>query len=132
MNKPNDNNWGDFIRNVRQPRENKQLLKKIMKETTEHEIENFLFLSSGDGMVIRGMHYPDGAFDIDDDLPVIYRTSEPTVLIAAWPRSVIKIFLDAVMEGGKKNLDERWNNALEVLSQEALDKVEKGEINEPF
>lgn len=132
MSKSKDNNWGEFIRKVRQPQENKQLLKKIMKETAEHDIENFLFLSSGEGMVIRGMHYPDTAFNEDDDLPVVFKTSEPTVLIAAWPRSVIKIFLDAVIENGEKNLEERWNHALEVLSQEALAKIEKGEINEPF
>lgn len=132
MGKSKDNDWGGFIRKIRQPHENKELIKNIMHETEEHEIENFLFLSSGEGMVIRGMHYPDTAFDEDADLPVIFQTSEKTVLIAAWPQSVIKIFLDAALKGDKKDLESRWNNALEILSQEALEKIKKGEINEPF
>lgn len=132
MSKEKSNNWGNFIRRIRKSSENNAIINRLMEETQRHDAENFLFISSGAGVVIRGMHYPDSAFG-DEEAPVIFKTSEENVLIAAWPQSLIKIFLDIVMaDGGKENLETEWTKALEVLSTVAELKIKNGEINEYF
>ena len=132
MSTEKDNNWGNFIRRIRKSSERNSLVNKLMEETQRHDAENFLFISSGSGMIIRGMHYPDSAFG-DEEAPVIFKTSEENVLIAAWPRSLIKIFLEIVIkDGGEKNLETEWTKALEVLSTVAELKIKNGEINEYF
>lgn len=132
MSTEKDNNWGNFIRRIRKSSERNSLVNKLMEETQRHDAENFLFISSGSGMIIRGMHYPDSAFG-DEEAPVIFKTSEENVLIAAWPRSLIKTFLEIVIkDGGEKNLETEWTKALEVLSTVAELKIKNGEINEYF
>lgn len=133
MPKDKSNNWGEFIRYIRKPWENKELADRLMEETEKYEIENFLFMSSGDGFIIRGMHYPDTAFSDDDDIPVIYRTSEEKVLIAAYPQSLIKRFLEIVLgQHGKDNLEKEWEKVLQELSTVAELKIRNGEVNEPY
>ena len=133
MPKDKNNNWGEFIRYIRKPWENKELQKRLMEETEKYEIENFLFMSSGDGYVIRGMHYPDSAFSEEDDIPVVYKTSEEKVLIAAYPQSLIKRFLEIVNEEeDKSKLEDNWEKVLQTLSTVAELKIRNGEVHEPY
>jgi hypothetical protein len=134
MSEEKKNNWGKFIRRARQSSETAGLVNRIMDDTLRQEPENFLFLSTGEGGVIRGMHYPDSAF-VENDFPVIFKTSEPGIVIAAWPQSIIKELLykctDSAAEENK-NLEKQWMVILEELSEAAARKMENGEINEPF
>lgn len=132
MGRDKSNNWGEFIRYIRKPWENKELQKRLMEETMKYEMENFLFMASGDGYVIRGMHYPDSAFT-SEEVPVIYKTSEENVLIAAYPQSLIKRLLEITTEESNKNkLEEDWEKVLQTLSTVAELKIKNGEIHEPY
>lgn len=125
-------NWNELIRFMRMPQEDRELHQRVLEEIKKNEMENFLFLASGDGYVIRGMHYPDSAF-LDDDIPLIYRTSEENVLIAAYPQSLIKQFLTMVQEKSKEeNIEDDWAEVVQALSTIAEAKIKKGEVNESF
>jgi hypothetical protein len=130
MSKDKSNNWGDFMRRVRQPYENNKLVDKIIQKTMDEEKENFLFISNGDGLVIKAMHYPDSAFG-EEDFPVIFKTSEENVLIAAWPQGIIRKFLKDVTDGTEeKDLEKEWQKVMEELSAVAAAKIKSGEIND--
>jgi len=132
MSKDKSNNWDDFIRRVRKPFEENKLVERVIEKTLEEEKENFLFISNGDGIVIKAMHYPDSAFT-DEDFPVIFKTSEDNVLIAAWPQGIIRKFIEnAENTIGEKDLEKEWESIMEVLSIIAAAKIRKGEINELF
>jgi hypothetical protein len=132
MSKDKSNNWDDFIRRVRKPFEENKLVERVIEKTLEEEKENFLFISNGDGIVIKAMHYPDSAFT-DEDFPVIFKTSEDNVLIAAWPQGIIKNFIEnAENTIGEKDLEKEWETIMEALSIIAAAKIRKGEINEYF
>jgi len=132
MSKDKSNNWDDFIRRVRKPFEENKLVDRVIEKTLEEEKENFLFISNGDGIVIKAMHYPDSAFT-DEDFPVIFKTSEDNVLIAAWPQGIIRKFIEnAENTIGEKDLEKEWESIMEVLSIIAAAKIRKGEINELF
>jgi hypothetical protein len=132
MSKDKSNNWGDFMRRVRQPYENNKLVDKIIQKTMDEEKENFLFISNGDGLVIKAMHYPDSAFG-EEDFPVIFKTSEENVLIAAWPQGIIRKFLEDVTGGTEeKDLEKEWQKVMEELSAVAAAKIKSGEINDYF
>ena len=132
MSKDKSNNWEDFIRRVRKPFEENKLVDRVIEKTLEEEKENFLFISNGDGIVIKAMHYPDSAFT-DEDFPVIFKTSEDNVLIAAWPQGIIRKFIEnAENTIGEKDLEKEWESIMEVLSIIAAAKIRKGEINELF
>lgn len=125
-------NWNELIRFMRMPQEDRELHQRVLEEIKKNEMENFLFLASGDGCIIRGMHYPDSAF-LDDNIPLIYRTSEENVLIAAYPQSLIKQFLAMVQEKSKKeNIEDDWAEVVQALSTIAEEKIKKGEVNESF
>ncbi len=109
---------------------NKALVSRILDETLHHDPDNFLFISSGSGMIIRGMHYPDSALG-DAEFPVIFKTSEENVLIAAWPQSIVKKCLELVTaKSDESNLKTNWAEALEVFSMSAELKIQSGEIND--
>jgi hypothetical protein len=132
MSKDKSNNWDDFIRRVRKPFEENKLVDRVIEKTLEEEKENFLFISNGDGIVIKAMHYPDSAFT-DEDFPVIFKTSEDNVLIAAWPQGIIRKFIEnAENTIGEKDLEKEWETIMEALSIIAAAKIRKGEINELF
>lgn len=132
MSKDKSNNWGDFIRRIREPYENNKIVDKIIQKTLDEEKENFLFISNGNGIIIKAMHYPDSAFD-GQDFPIIFKTSEENVLIAAWPQGTIKGFLDIVTERvPKKDLEKEWEKVMEALSTIAEEKIKSGDINEYF
>ena len=132
MSKDKSNNWGDFMRRVRQPYENNKLVDKIIQKTMDEEKENFLFISNGDGIVIKAMHYPDSAFS-EEDFPVIFKTSQENVLIAAWPQGIIKKFLEDVTGSTEeKDLEKEWQKVMEELSVVAETKIKSGEINDYF
>jgi hypothetical protein len=132
MSKDKSNNWGDFMRRVRQPYENNKLVDKVIQKTMDEEKENFLFISNGDGLVIKAMHYPDSAFG-EEDFPVIFKTSEENVLIAAWPQGIIKKFLEDVTGSTEeKDLEKEWQKVMEELSAVAAAKIKSGEINDYF
>ena len=66
----------------------KREIRKTLQDFHEDEIKNFLFVAAGDGHVIKGMWFPDSAFE-DEDIPLMVRGTEKDVIIAAWPRSYI-------------------------------------------
>lgn len=111
-----------LISRVQDSAEQRRLVRKIEKEATEEEIENFLFVASGHGKIIKGMHYPDSAF-VDGQYPLIYKTTDDNVVISAWPR----MFLREIMLGLEENYpEEKWDKAWQDLLQELVDKsVEK-------
>ena len=111
-----------LISRVQDSAEQRRLVRKIEKEATEEEIENFLFVASGHGEIIKGMHYPDSAF-VDGQYPLIYKTTDDNVVISAWPR----MFLREIMLGLEENYpEEKWDKAWQDLLQELVDKsVEK-------
>lgn len=120
------------MRRVRQPYENNKLVDKIIQKTMDEEKENFLFISNGDGIVIKAMHYPDSAFG-EEDFPVIFKTSQENVLIAAWPQGIIKKFLEDVTGSTEeKDLEKEWQKVMEELSAVAETKIKSGEINDYF
>jgi hypothetical protein len=132
MSKDKSNNWGEFIRRVRQPYENNKFVDKVIQKTLEEEKENFLFISNGDGIIIKAMHYPDSAF-ADEDFPIIFKTSEENVLIAAWPQGTIRKFLEIVTDRvPKQDLEKEWEKVMEALSTIAEEKIKSGDINEYF
>lgn len=132
MSKDKKNNWGDFIRRVRQPYENKKFVEEVIQKTMDEEKENFLFIANGDGIVIKAMHYPDGAFG-EEDFPLIFKTSEENVLIAAWPQGIIKKLLEDVTAATEKeNLEKEWQKVMEALSDVSAAKIKNGEINDYF
>jgi hypothetical protein len=132
MGKDKSNNWGEFIRRIRLPYENKKTVEDVVQKTMSEEQENFLFISNGDGIIIKAMHYPDGAFG-DEGFPVIFKTSQENVLIAAWPQSVIRKLLEDVTNSNEKeNLEKEWEKVMETLSDVSAAKIKNGEINEYF
>ena len=132
MSKDKSNNWGEFIRRVRQPYENNKFVDKVIQKTLEEEKENFLFISNGDGIIIKAMHYPDSAF-ADEDFPIIFKTSEENVLIAAWPQGTIRKFLEIVTDKvPKQDLEKEWEKVMEALSTIAEEKIKSGDINDYF
>lgn len=132
MSKDKKNNWGEFMRRVRQPYENNKLVENVIQKTMAEEKENFLFIANGDGVIIKGMHYPDSAFS-EEDFPIIFKTSEDNVLIAAWPQGIIKKFLEDVTSSvEKKDLEKEWQKVMEVLSSITEAKIKSGDINDYF
>ena len=110
-----------------------ELHTRLLDETEEYEKDNFLFQSAGDGYIIKGMRYPDTAFSEDDGIPVIFKTSEERVLIAAFPQSLVNAILEMVTyEFKDDDLEDAWEKVLHGLSNSAEKKIENGEINDPF
>lgn len=107
---------------VQDSAETRRLVRKIEKEATEEEIENFLFVAAGHGKIIKGMHYPDSAF-IDGEYPLIYKTTDNNVVISAWPRLLLKEMMLGLEE---KYPEEKWDEVWQDLLQGLVDKsVEK-------
>jgi hypothetical protein len=132
MSKDKKNNWGEFLRRVRQPYENNKLVENVIQKTMAEEKENFLFIANGDGIVIKAMHYPDSAFG-EEEFPIIFKTSEDNVLIAAWPQGLIRKFLEDVTSSvDKKDLEKEWQKVMETLSSVAEAKIKSGDINDYF
>lgn len=122
-------NWEDFIKFVRGSEPG--LVKKLMKESLEGDLKNFLFLANGegpDGIVIRGMHYPDSDL-LDEDSPTIFETTDKNIYIAAFRESSINLIMDKIRETVDEKLhDAVWEKSLEYMLEAAEQKIDAGDI----
>lgn len=125
----------DLVKRLRKKinnfKQHQMALEKQIKEVTEEEIGNFLFVAAGDDCIIKGMHYPDTAF-IDDEIPMIWKTSEKNVYIAAWPQNQIReLLLEVELDNPQDVWDEKWNDVLQGLMVLSISKLDKAkEITE--
>jgi len=122
--------WEDFVSFVRGPGGPK--IKKFMKESLEDGMENFLFLANSqdpDGIIIRGMHFPDS--DMLDELgPTVFETSEKNVYIAAYRKSAVLEIMQIIAETLPEKYHEAiWEKAMEKLLAAAEQKIDDGEIH---
>lgn len=120
--------WDDFIRQVRGFGKDASKMEEFIRESEQENHENFLFVASGDGVIVRGMHYPDSAFE-NDDFPLVFKTFDAGVVIAAWPRNHIKKMLDVLENNFEEEKHEQlWEMVLEGLVEEAVMKMKEGNI----
>lgn len=109
-----------------------KIWEKYIKEDFGDDAENFLFLSAGDELIIRGMHFPDSEL-LAGAGPVIFETAEKNVYIAAWSQQeIIKALTNIENENEKKDMSAAWMAVLEKFQNEALAKIDAGEINRMF
>lgn len=121
--------WDEFIKRVNGIADEYPELEKYVDESAEDNHENFLFVAAGEGKVVRGMHYPDGAFD-DENFPLVFQTAEDNVVIAAWPRTFIKTLMQTLLENFDNSKHEKgWELVLEGLLDDALNKIKNGEVS---
>jgi hypothetical protein len=118
----------DFLQRLRKKiNEFKQqhvALEKQIKEVLEEEVDNFLFVASGDNCIIKGMHYPESAFS-DGEVPLIWKSSEKDVYIAAWPQDKIReLLLKVELDNPEEIWESEWNKVLQGLMEESINKLE--------
>lgn len=122
-------NWDEFVNFVRSSEPG--LVKKLMKESLEEDLKNFLFLANSQGpdaIVIRGMHYPDSDL-LDEDSPTIFETSDKNIYIAAFRESSINLIMDKIKETVDEKLhDAVWEKSLEYMLEAAEMKIDAGDI----
>lgn len=121
--------WEDFVSVIRSA--SGPDIKKYMKEALEDGMDNFLFIANSeepDGLIIRGMHFPDSDL-LDDEGVTVFETSEEKVYIAAYRKSslaeIVKIIEETLPE---KYHDAVWEKAMEKLLEAAEQKIDAGEI----
>lgn len=128
MSKKNEK-WKKFIKDVRSATSKFPELEKYIEESEKENHENFLFVAAGEGVIVRGMHYPDGAFK-DNEYPIVFQTFDDGVVIAAWPRTIVKTLMDTLVNNFDKSKHEQgWNLILNDLLEDALVKIKNGEID---
>jgi hypothetical protein len=121
--------WKKFIKDVRSATSKFPELEKYIDESEKENHENFLFVAAGEGVIVRGMHYPDGAFK-DGEYPIVFQTFDDGVVIAAWPRTIVKTLMDTLVSNFDKSKHEQgWNLILNELLEDALVKIKNGEID---
>ena len=121
--------WKKFIKDVRSATSKFPELEKYIEESEKENHENFLFVAAGEGVSVRGMHYPDGAFK-DNEYPIVFQTFDDGVVIAAWPRTIVKTLMDTLVNNFDKSKHEQgWNLILNDLLEDALVKIKNGEID---
>ena len=99
-------------------------LEKQIKEVLEEEVDNFLFVASGDDCIIKGMHYPESAFN-NEEVPLIWKSSEQGVYIAAWPQDKIReLLLKVELDNPEEIWESEWNKVLQGLMEESINKLE--------
>jgi hypothetical protein len=99
-------------------------LEKQIKEVLEEEVDNFLFVASGDDCIIKGMHYPESAFN-NEEVPLIWKSSEKGVYIAAWPQDRIReLLLKVELDNPEEIWESEWNKVLQGLMEESINKLE--------
>lgn len=121
--------WDDFIKEVgRGARKNPKIVE-FLQESEDEEHENFLFIAAGENVIVRGMHYPDGAFEGEDDIPLVFQTFDENVVIAAWPRNHIRKILALVEEYDESVQERGWEIILNQLLKDVESKIQEGKIN---
>lgn len=121
--------WKKFITEVRSATSKFPELESYITESENENHENFLFVAIGEGVVVRGMHYPDGAFE-NDEYPIIFQTFDNEVVIAAWPRTIVKTLMEKLILNFDESKHEKaWEIILNNLLEEAIVKIKNGEIN---
>lgn len=121
--------WEDFVSFVRGPVNPN--VKKIMKESLAGDMDNFLFIANSaepDGIVIRGMHFPDSDL-LDETSVTIFETSEEKVYIAAYRKSALMEIMEIIQNTlPEKYHDAVWEKTMEKLLAAAEEKIDAGEI----
>ena len=125
--------WDEFVKFVRSPGGNR--IQKFMKETLEEDMGNFLFLANAeepDGIIIRGMHFPDS--DLLEPVGcTVFETSEKNVYIAAYRKSSILDILESIHENIPEKLHEPvWEKTLESFLEAAEQKIAAGDVQKMF
>lgn len=127
MSKNNDK-WNNFIKQVRGFGKDASKMEEFIRESEQENHENFLFVAAGDGVIVRGMHYPDSAFE-GDDFPLVFNTFDAGVVIAAWPRNHIKTILQTLENNFEEAKHEKlWEMILEGLVEDASAKIKEGDV----
>lgn len=128
MGRKKNDKWNDFIKQVRGFGQDEEKMKEFIRESEQENHENFLFVAAGDGVIVRGMHYPDSAFE-NEDFPLVFRTFDAGVVIAAWPRNYIKKTLYVLENNFEEAKHEKlWEMILEGFMEEAVKKMKEGDI----
>lgn len=128
MSKKNEK-WKRFIKELKAATSKFPEIEKYVHESEKENHENFLFVAAGGGMIIRGMHYPDGAFE-NNEYPIVFQTFDDGVVIAAYPRTIVKNLMEALVSDFDKSVHEKgWEAILNGLLETALVKIKNGEIN---
>lgn len=128
----NKKKWNEFVNFVRGPAGPR--IQKFMKQTLEEDMENFLFLANSedpDGIIIRGMHYPDS--DMLDEGVTVFETSEKNVYIAAYRKSSMMEILKTISDNiPEKYYEPIWEKAMENFLAAAEEKIAAGDVRKIF
>lgn len=121
--------WEEFVSFLRGP--SGPDIQKFMKESLEDGMDNFLFIANSDGpdgMIIRGMHFPDS--DLLDDAGVtVFETTEKNVYIAAYRKSALLEIMEIIQQTLPEKYHESiWEKTMEKLLAAAEQKIEDGEV----
>jgi hypothetical protein len=119
------------LNKIKEFMENEPDLRRHVRQVIEEESENFLFIASGEGLIFKGMHYPDSAFS-EHDFPVLFRGEDKNVIIAAWPQNYIRDVLQNLSENNGKNEEAAWRETLEEFMKSAVDVYREGSVNDIF
>jgi hypothetical protein len=117
------------LKKIKEFMENESSLRHHVREVLQEESENFLFIAAGEGLVFKGMHYPDSAFS-EQDFPVLFRGEDKNVIIAAWPQNYIRDVLREVSEKNEKNEERVWQQILEEFMGAAVDVYKEGKVSD--
>jgi hypothetical protein len=113
--------YEEITKRLAETSETRRIVRDISNQAAEEEPENFLFVAAGSGKIIKGMHYPDSAF-IDGQYPLLYKTAEDNIIIAAWPRNYLREMMIAIEENNpEKYWDSEWNKFLQVLVDKSVE-----------
>ena len=111
---------------VAKARKTFQELDSQIKKTMEEEKENFLFMASDTDVIIKGMHYPDSGFHEEEDIPMIWKTSDKNTYIAAWPQGEIRKMLEKIEDNSHEDQwEENWRMMLQNLMDISVQKLSK-------
>ena len=103
--------------------------KNFLKSKFKNFLIKEVYYAKSKKGVIRGMHYPDGAFE-NDEYPIVFQTFDDGVVIAAWPRTIVKTLMETLVLNFDKSKHEKgWEIILNDLLEDAIVKIKNGEIN---
>jgi len=117
------------LKKIKEFMENEPSLRRHVRQVLKEESENFLFIAAGEGLIFKGMHYPDSAFS-EHEFPVLFRGEDKNVIIAAWPQNYIRDVLREVSEKNEKNEERAWQETLEEFMGAAVDVYKEGKVSD--
>ena len=117
------------LKKIKEFMENEPSLRRHVRQVLKEESENFLFIAAGEGLIFKGMHYPDSAFS-EHEFPVLFRGEDKNVIIAAWPQNYIRDVLREVSEKNGKNEERVWQETLQEFMSAAVEIYKEGKISD--